>query len=310
MIMLSLSNCPHALRGDLSRWLFEVDTNLYVGKLSARVRDMIWERVITHIRAGRAVMVFPTNNEQGFDFRIWGSTWEPTDYDGLKLMLRPHPNNTQANEKALLPGNSKVEKRLAAKRFPHRKRGLPPLPDTYLVIDVETTGLSADKDELIEIGAIKVIDGESAEIFQALVRTKTMIPSPIERLTGITNDDIAKDGQRLADAVEKFRKFAVNLPIVSHNVSFDMSFLRKAYLECGYPMPTNVCIDTLRMARQFIQDSPNYKLETLLTRFDYKQTLPHRAIGDCEATKFVFERLRIIVSDSMETEVNENDQDE
>ena len=65
MIIICISNCPPALRGDLSKWLSEVNTGVYIGKLSAKVRDELWKRVCNSIRSGQATMVYSTNNEQG-----------------------------------------------------------------------------------------------------------------------------------------------------------------------------------------------------------------------------------------------------
>ena len=89
MIVLSLSNCPPKLRGDLSKWLVEINAGVYVGRVSARVRDELWQRVCENLRDGRATMVFRANTEQGMDFRVHNTTWIPVDYDGIQLMLRP-----------------------------------------------------------------------------------------------------------------------------------------------------------------------------------------------------------------------------
>lgn len=70
MIVLSLSNCPPKLRGDLSKWLVEINAGVYVGRVSARVRDELWQRVCENLRDGRATMVFRANTEQGMDFRV------------------------------------------------------------------------------------------------------------------------------------------------------------------------------------------------------------------------------------------------
>jgi len=92
MIVLQLTSCPPSLKGDMTKWLFEIATGVYVGKVSARVRDLLWKRVCSSIKGGRAVMVYTTDTEQGFDFRTLDDTWEPIDFDGLKLMLRPSPD--------------------------------------------------------------------------------------------------------------------------------------------------------------------------------------------------------------------------
>ena len=69
---LKRQSCPQKLRGDLTKWLFELDTGVYVGNLSARVRDGLWDRICRNISSGRAVMAYSANNEQKLDFRIYG----------------------------------------------------------------------------------------------------------------------------------------------------------------------------------------------------------------------------------------------
>ena len=97
MIVLVLTVVPPRLRGHVSRWLMEISPGVYVGKVSARVRELLWEQVRENIADGRAVMVFPQGNEQGLGFRVHGQEWEPVDYDGLTLMMRP---NTKAGRSA------------------------------------------------------------------------------------------------------------------------------------------------------------------------------------------------------------------
>ena len=70
MIVLTIANCPPKLRGDLSKWLLEINTGVYVGRVSARVREALWQRVCENIRDGQATMVFTANNEQHMDFYV------------------------------------------------------------------------------------------------------------------------------------------------------------------------------------------------------------------------------------------------
>jgi len=305
MIVLTLTDCPSSLRGDLTRWLFEVDTNIYVGKQSARVRDKIWERVVNNSKSGRAVMVFPAKNEQGFDFRVCGATWMPIDFDGLKLMLRPHSNMARTGANKSKTGFSKASKYHAARRFAGARRP-PSLPSTYLVLDIETTGLSAESDEIIEIGAIKVIEGETKEVYQALIRIMGTVPPQIEKLTGITNDALTTDGQALGDVIRGLQAFAGDMPIVSHNASFDMGFIRSACEKHSIPSVTNPCFDTLGLARKLVDDSPDYKLATLLEYFGIEQTDAHRGVSDCSATKLLYEMLRGMAGYGDGKKVNEN----
>lgn len=89
MIVLVLTACPAGLRGFLTRWLMEISAGVFVGKVNARVRELLWERVVEMIGNGRAIMVRSVRSEQGLDVRVHGHHWEPIDIDGLTLMLRP-----------------------------------------------------------------------------------------------------------------------------------------------------------------------------------------------------------------------------
>lgn len=89
MMVLVVSACPAGLRGDLTKWLMELSSGVFVGRPSARIRDLIWERTIELVRDGRAILVYNSNNEQGLEFRTHRSEWEPVDFDGLTLIQRP-----------------------------------------------------------------------------------------------------------------------------------------------------------------------------------------------------------------------------
>jgi len=90
MVVLVLTACPPGLRGYVTRWMLEISAGVFVGKLSKRVRELMWERTIETVRSGRAIMVFSARNEQGMSFLVHGHHWESIDVDGLTLMLRPH----------------------------------------------------------------------------------------------------------------------------------------------------------------------------------------------------------------------------
>ncbi len=92
-----MTNCPPKLRGDLSKWLCEINTGVYVGNVSSRVRDALWERVCQNLKNGQATLVFTTAGEQRMDFRTHNTAWEMVDFDGIKLMRRPLPQGTKPN---------------------------------------------------------------------------------------------------------------------------------------------------------------------------------------------------------------------
>lgn len=89
MIVIVLTAVPPRLRGVLTRWLLEIAPGVFVGRTSARVRDLMWARIVDDIGRGRAIMVHSQRSEQHLDFRVHGHDWIPTDFDGLHLMMRP-----------------------------------------------------------------------------------------------------------------------------------------------------------------------------------------------------------------------------
>ncbi|MGI5878957.1 MAG: type I-E CRISPR-associated endoribonuclease Cas2e [Christensenellales bacterium] len=288
MIVITLANCPPALRGDLTKWLQEISTGVYVGQVSARVRDEVWERIKDNAQTGNATMVYSTNNEQRMDFRVHNTGWQPIDFDGLKLMLRPRQARLHTQDD-LKTGFSNAAKIRRAKQMSGRKRIK--LPDRYIIVDVETTGLSEVANEIIEIGAIKVTDKIIESSFHALVKSRQSIPPSITTLTGITDEMLHREGRELSQVMPEFLSFAGDLPMVSHNIDFDFGFLRAACEKTGLPLFSNQCVDTLSLARRTISDAGNYKLSTLIEYFGIKVAGVHRSADDCLATKLLYEKL-------------------
>lgn len=288
MIVITMTDCPVGLRGDLTKWLLEVSTGVFVGRVSARVRDKLWERIEATTKDGRVTMVFNANNEQRLDFRVHNSTWEPIDFDGIKLMLRPSPSRIkQLGE--LRMGFSKASKRQIAKRAA-KKRG-DTFPGTYVVIDVETSGLHPNEHEIIELGAILVETHSIKERFSLLVRPQTAITAQIEDITGITNAMLQKEGAEISMAMQRFIAFLRDLPVVSHNVDFDYSFLHKACANLNMLLISNRSIDTLTLSRRKVKQVDNYKLSTLAKHFEIATPQAHRSLADCETTYQLYEKL-------------------
>lgn len=115
MVVVVLAVVPARLRGHLTRWLLEISPGVYVGKVSARVRDLLWKQICENCKHGRAIMAYTTDTEQGLAFRTRGQEWEPVDYEGLTLIRRPNTtheqnNNAQRSERMRRTGWSKASK--------------------------------------------------------------------------------------------------------------------------------------------------------------------------------------------------------
>jgi CRISPR-associated protein Cas2 len=116
MLVISLSECPPALKGDMTKWLLEISPGVYVGRVSARVREKLWERIRQAIKSGKAIMAYNARNEQGLDFRVHNAEWEPIDFDGIKLMLRPSKARIKKLGQARLGYSDASKYRIAKKR--------------------------------------------------------------------------------------------------------------------------------------------------------------------------------------------------
>lgn len=291
MIVITLSDCPPKVRGDLSKWLIEINTGVYVGQVSARVREELWKRICENLHTGRATMVFHTIGEQHMDFRVHNTTWEPVDFDGLKLMRRPLPSAREQSQAMVLEkGFSKAAKMQKVDRIKQaRKRSLK--EDSYIVLDVETTGLSCAVHEIIEIAALSIVhDAVEAEL-SMLVQCQTSLPENISKLTGITDKMLQQQGIPLYQALLQFIAFVGNRSIVCHNAAFDFGFLHAACQRVGLSMFHNPCIDTLTLARRKVFDVVDYKLNTVADHFSMDTSNHHRALADCYLTYGIYKKL-------------------
>lgn len=290
MIIVSLTDCPPGVRGDLSRWFCEINTGVYVGNVSARVRDALWERICEKIRNGRATMVYTARNEQGFCFRVHNTTWEPVDFDGITLMRRPSPRSLQSKAQTQPGGLSNYEKQRLLRKQEAVRSGNTPLTD-YCVIDLETTGLSADNDQIVELGAVRVSSGNICDRFSRLIRIDRPLPASVAELTGLSDEMLESGGEPLETALPLFLEFIAAVPIVGYHVSFDMAFLREACRRFGLQLPRVRIIDTLELARRKVFGLPSLKLERLVEYYHLDALPLHRALNDCLLTQQVYAKL-------------------
>lgn len=169
--------------------------------------------------------------------------------------------------------------------------GVPLADVTFVVVDLETTGGSADA-EITEVGAVKVRGGQVQGEFQSLVRPTMPIPPMIQVLTGITNHMVAA-APPASQVLPAFAEFAAGSVIVAHNARFDTGFLRRGYEQLGLTWPRPTVIDTVAVARTALlrDEVPNCKLATLARHFRSSTEPNHRALSDARATVDVLHGL-------------------
>lgn len=172
--------------------------------------------------------------------------------------------------------------------------------DTYVVFDVETTGLSAVYNTIIELAAVKIKNGDIIDRFEAFANPHHPLSATTINLTGITDDHV-KDAPEVEEVLKRFKEWADDAILVAHNASFDMGFLNVGYKKFGLGRATNPVIDTLEFARFLYPEMKNHRLNTLAKKFNVELTQHHRAIYDAEATGYL---LLIMLKDALEKESN------
>lgn len=161
------------------------------------------------------------------------------------------------------------------------------LDDTYVVFDIETTGLSKEKEMITEIGAVKVADGKIIDRFSTFVNPQRPISAEITKLTGIT-DDMVKDAPTIENILPEFLKFSEDTVLVAHNASFDTGFIRIAAERAGLGELHHTIVDTLELARALLPELNKHKLDIVCEHLGVTLNGHHRAVNDAEATAEVF----------------------
>ncbi len=167
------------------------------------------------------------------------------------------------------------------------------LEQTYVVFDFETTGFNAaGNDSIIEIGAVKIKNGEIIDRFDELVNPGKKLPKRIVELTHIT-DDMLKDKDSEEEVVKRFIAWFGDEVMVAHNAKFDTSFLEVAYKKYNLGEYKNTVIDTLELSRALDNNYARHNLSALVKRYDveWDEDAHHRADYDAEGTALVFYKM-------------------
>lgn len=161
----------------------------------------------------------------------------------------------------------------------------------YVVFDLETTGISVISDEVVEISAVKVMNGKVVDEFSTLVNPGRPIPVQASEVNGIT-DDMVEDAPKFEEVLEDFLDFARGFVLVGHNIhSFDMKFIcRDAQKYYGQTV-TNDYVDTLKIAQAYLPELLRHTLTGLAVYYGIDSAGAHRALNDCRMNQKVFERL-------------------
>ncbi|NMO96197.1 PolC-type DNA polymerase III [Paenibacillus lemnae] len=153
---------------------------------------------------------------------------------------------------------------------------------TYVVFDIETTGLSITQNKITELAAVKMFEGKEIDRYATFVNPHEKIPYHIQQLTNIT-DEMVKDAPDLAPVLAEFVKFIGDAVLVAHNARFDMGFIQASLKQAGMPLLDNPYLDTLELARMLHPGMKNHRLNTLADKYKVLLESHHRAIDDTVA---------------------------
>ncbi|AMN31374.1 3'-5' exonuclease [Clostridium perfringens] len=164
--------------------------------------------------------------------------------------------------------------------------------NSYVCLDIETTGLMPTKGaKIIEIGAIKIINGKPVDKFSELIDPEIKIPKKIIELTGI-NDKMIEHKDTYPHVLRRLNEFIGNLPIIAHNAKFDWDRFLLFYFKTIGIVKNNLLIDTLSISKRINNDIKNHKLQTLVDKYNIKLENHHRAYDDAYATARVYGMMK------------------
>lgn len=279
LTVITLKNSPPSLRGDLSKWMQEIATGVYIGNFNTKVREQLWNRVIESVGVGEATLSYAFRNEIGYDFKTHNTMKKTVNFDGIPLVLSIIKE--EQNEIESKKGFSKASKYRKAKKY----MSVPSKTTTkdYVVIDIETDGIDYVKNCIIEIGAVK-ITSSTTETFNRLIKIDKAVPEEIIKLTGITDEILKREGVNISQGLEDLLKFIDGLPIVGYNVEFDIKFINKELLQLNKSKLINKHYDLMNYIKRENMFLKDYKLQSVLKEYGISEKVPHRALKDAMLT--------------------------
>ncbi len=161
--------------------------------------------------------------------------------------------------------------------------------DTYVALDLETTGIRPAEDRIIEIGAVKVVEGKPIDTFSTFINPQIPISARIEEITGIT-DAMVSGAPYIGDVIAEVVDYTEGFPLLGHNIIFDYSFLKKAAVDQKLSFERSG-IDTLKIARRILPQLEKKNLSVLCEYLGIHPEHSHRALDDARSASLLYRRL-------------------
>ncbi len=220
----------------------EIAVGVYVGNFNSRVREELWKHICDNVTKGEATISYAARNEIGYTFDSYQTKQEVFELDGIPLVRYPVHQRTEPSEENYGFSKAyhshilhKLEKR-SNRENQTQEKSSDSIP-AYILLDLETTGLDEEKNQIIEIGALKV-QGEHKEEFHRFLRTDEDMPQFITDLTGITMQMLVSEGIDRKEGMQELADFLGNMILAGYNIKFDIKFLEAEYHRLGGRLET------------------------------------------------------------------------
>lgn len=273
--VITLKKVPQALRGDLTKWMQEITTGVYIGNFNTKVREKLWKRVKENVKDGEATLSFSYRNELGYQFDTHNTNFSNIDMDGIPLVFIPNENVDEQIE--IKHGFSNAAKFRNAKKYMTHKSKLD--SKDFVIIDIETDGLDKEENVIIEIGAVKSEGGIISE-FQSFISYEGTLPKHIVAMTGITTNMLQDNGKNSKSVLKEFLDFIGDRDIIGYNVNFDIEFIDIALSKLQLEKLKNKRYDLMKFVKNEKLFLANYKLQTVIKEYGVGDEVPHRALED------------------------------
>lgn len=295
--VITLTNAPPQLRGDLTKWMQEISTGVYVGNINSKIREQLWKRVKELIKTGQATISFASRNEIGYLFETHNTSRISVDFEGIPLVYIPKESSIQESKY----GFSKASQNLKYKRYSLKNQTSELyIKKDYVVLDIETDGLDSQRNNIIEFGAIKFEHGVYTK-FERLVKTSISLPQEIIELTGITNQLLEQKGSDLVDILNEFTLFINDLPIIGYNVKFDISFINENLRRNKMKTINNSFYDLIVYIKREKMFLKNYSFESVLYAYGLNEKVKHRALSDATLVNDLLPKVNEFLKDFLKS---------
>lgn len=291
LTVITLKNCPLSLRGDLTKWMQEISTGVYIGNFNSKIREKLRERVVDSVGIGEATMSYAYRNEIGYNFQTHNCSKIPINFDGIPLVLSPKKISSEKLETK--HGFSKASKIRKAKKYSTNSKLTKENTRPYVIIDLETSGLDSINDRIMEIAAIKV--SKETKVYSCFVKQDIKLSQTIKNLTGLDEDQL-KNGKKESEAINELVEFVGNHPIVGYNINFDLKFINEALKRQSKNKIPNKTYDLMKYVKNEKIFLNNYKLETVLKEYGIEEKIPHRALADAKIIQKLLSKIDELAS--------------